>query len=222
MTELAVVLKPDLTEQITLSSQAKGLIIQSSEDYVYGGDLFKSVDAEIKNRKEFFKPMKDKAFAAHKQICKQEEESVGELLIIKTDVKRKLETYDAEQVRIAREEEARLREIARKEEEERRIQEALQAEADGEKELADEILKEEVYVPPVTVMKATPKVSGVIFRTYWKHEVKDLKKLVKAVFEGRAPLDCLEPNNVFLGAEATSRKRQEEIYPGVFAYSVRL
>lgn len=143
-----------------------------------------------------------------------------------------------EEARIA--EELRILEEERKAEEERLMQAAIEAEKSGNKAQAEELINvaEErsqeaaqaaaeiqaapVYVPPVVVPKATPKLAGgPVYQTRWKHQVVNLMDLVKAVASGRAPINALQTNYVFLGQQARSLKEHMNI-PGVRAYAERV
>lgn len=62
---------------------------------------------------------------------------------------------------------------------------------------------------------AAEAVSGISHRTTYGVNDVDLLKLVKAVATGMAPMQCLEPNMKFLGAQARAFKMVGVIYPGV-------
>lgn len=92
-------------------------------------------------------------------------------------------------------------------------QELFQAEAD-----TAEILGSIVTVAPtVTAPKA---VSGLSTRKIYSVESVDLLTLVKAVAEGRAPLECIQTNASFIGAQARAFKRKGELFPGVMVEEI--
>jgi hypothetical protein len=98
--------------------------------------------------------------------------------------------YRAEQKRIQEAEEARLREIARKEEEDRRLVEAAELEAEGRADEADEILEAPVtYVAPVVHIE-TPKVDNRMYRTQIKVRVKNRIVFLTSV-RPEVLIDCL-------------------------------
>jgi hypothetical protein len=68
---------------------------------------------------------------------------------------------------------------------------------------------------------APPKVDGLSGRTTYTAEVTDLAALVRAVAAGEAPLECLRPDDKFLGAQARAFKKTGLIYPGVQAAAQR-
>lgn len=206
---------------LSIPDQIRAITITSPETYQQMAGVFLTIKALRKEIADTFNPLIQKAHESHRAILAEKKRHDEPLDKAEKEGKSAMQFYDAEQERIRREEERRLQEIARKAEEERKLQEALEAEQAGDKEAAEEILQEEIYVPPVSIPKATPKVSGVVFRTTWKHRVTNLKELVKAVAEGKAPLQCLQANDVFLGAQTRAMKTPGNIYPGVEAYSER-
>lgn len=226
MPDLAVVEKETEFEQkaLTIPDQVKALIITDSESYISMSDLMKAIDGLIEQVNEGYDDLIREAHLHHKKLIAKKARYADPLLLGKKEAKRRMEAYDAEQKKIAEAEAARLREEARKIEEQRLLNEALAAEAEGDKETLREIEEEmsrPVYVPPVYIPPATPKVSGVVFRTYYHHRVTNLKELVLAVSRGIAPIQCLKADDVFLGAQATSFKKEGILFPGVESYSER-
>lgn len=196
---------------LSIPEQVNAITITSPETYQKMADIFLVIRGLRKEISESFDPLIKKAHEAHKAIIAEKARHDEPLNKGEKEAKRLMQAYDAEQARIAREEEARLREIARKAEEERQFQEALRAEQEGDKELAEEIIQEEVYVPPVTVQRAVPKVSGVVFRTYWKWEIVNAKLI---------PREYLIPDAVRIGKIVSDMKDKTNI-PGIKAYSER-
>lgn len=56
--------------------------------------------------------------------------------------------------------------------------------------------------------------TGTTIREKWVFEVTDLNALIKAVAEGKAPIDCLKANDVYIGQRTRSDKKNLKI-PGV-------
>jgi hypothetical protein len=89
--------------------------------------------------------------------------------------------YNAEIRRQREAEESRLREIARKEEEERILREAEALQAEGRTDEADEIMSEPVvYVAPAVRIE-TPKVDNRMYKTALKVKVNDRMKFLSTV-----------------------------------------
>ena len=118
-------------------------------------------------------------------------------------------------------EENRLRLIAEKEAEERRLADALAAEAEGDLEEAEAILDEvPAFVPPPIVSRTVQTGNGIIERETWHFQVDNLKALVGAVSAGKIPLNAILANTVFLGQQARSLKGSMD-YPGVKVWATK-
>ena len=200
------------TRALTIIEQANVLTVKDGKDYVEAGVLWKAIK-ELKDKvNETFKPIIEKAHAAHKEALAQKAKIFDPLEMAGRLVKGIMEKYNREQKAIRQAKERRLREIARKEEEERRLREAIEAEANGEKDISEAILEEPIYVPPIIIEKEVPKVSGIVFREIWDFEIVD-EKLI--------PFEYLQPNMIKIGSVVRSLKSATNI-PGIRAFSRRV
>lgn len=196
--------------------------IKTADEYLYVNELWKAGKALLDEIDEGYDDIIKSAHKLHKDaLAKKAKYYVPAETSVKA-AKMLMNVYDAEQEAIRQAEQRRLQEEARKREEEARLQAAIEAEKEGAKEEAEQILEQPAYVPPVVLQKATPKVAGgPVFRTVWKHQVTDLMLLVKAVAAGQVPLAAIQANDVFLGQQARSLKDAMQI-PGVKSYSERV
>lgn len=64
---------------------------------------------------------------------------------------------------------------------------------------------------------APQRLTGIATRLIYSAEVVDLPALVRAVAEGQAPLQCLQADRKFLGAQARALQQEGLIFPGVQA-----
>lgn len=80
---------------------------------------------------------------------------------------------------------------------------------------ADAAAQEAAVVTLPPVVTAPARVTGISSRTTYSAQVDDLLALVKAVAEGKAPVEALQANTVFLGAQARAFKKAGPLYPGV-------
>ncbi|TFZ03097.1 hypothetical protein EZ313_17955 [Ramlibacter henchirensis] len=64
-------------------------------------------------------------------------------------------------------------------------------------------------------LAATTRLEGISERTTYAAQVTDLRQLVCAVAAGQAPLECLQADEKFLGAQARALRRTGQLYPGV-------
>lgn len=200
------------SKALTVIEQANAVVVKSSEDYTLAGRLWNEIKALKTEVDNAFKPIIFKANQAHKEALAQRDKIFKPLEVAGKLVKGAMERFDREQEAIRQAEERRLREEARKAEEERRLQEAIEAEQNGEVEIAEEIMQEEVYVPPVIVEKEVPKVEGVVYRTVWKFRIRDINKV---------PREYLKIDEVKIGAVVRAMKQECKI-PGIEVYSERV
>jgi hypothetical protein len=210
------------TKAVSIVDQAKAVKVVDSDTYPAAGTIWKSIGDMIKEVKDTFDPIVSAAHHAHKQATEKRAKFLDPLTAAQKSVKQLMGAYDAEQERIRRAEEARLAEIARREEEERRLQEAIAAEKEArangatKEEAAQEaqsIVDEPVYVPPVVVPKATPKMAGgPVYRTIWRFRIKDVNLI---------PRQYMVPNETAIGGVVRSLKGTTNI-PGIEVYEERV
>lgn len=200
----------EITERaLTVPEQAKAITITTSDDYVRAGELLLVIKDIRKEIDATFDPIIKKAHETHKEAVAQKKKVDAPLVEAEGIIKPRIAAYMAEQERIRREEEARLREIARKEEEERRLLEAIAAEESGQKEEATAILEEPAYVAPVIVPKTTPKVQGISMQKRWTFRI---------VNPSLIPREYLTIDEQKIGAVVRALKDQASI-PGVEVYA---
>lgn len=163
-------------------------------------------------------------------------------------LKRAMVTWTSEQERLAAEARARAEAEARAERERlaaiereqaeaaRKAQEEAQAAAAaGDQEAAAAAMaaaqaaQEQAAVAAMTAnvvtvapaVEAPAKVTGISGRINYSAEVTDLLALVQAVAAGIAPIECLQADAKFLGAQARAFKKAGQLYPGVMAVAER-
>ena len=218
------------TKSVTIVDQAKAVKVTDAESYKMAGGLYKSIGEMIKEVKDTFDPICDAANRAHKEATAKRAKFLDPLQDAYRSVKGLMAAWDAEQERIRMEEQRRLAEIARKEAEERAILEAIAAEEEAKRngataeeaeEEAAAIIEQPVYVPPVVVPKAVPKVQGVSYRELWSAECFDVKALCRAIGEGRASTEYVSPNMPALNRVATALKSTMNV-PGCRAVMRRV
>lgn len=199
-------------KSLTIIDQARAVRVFNAQSYTLAGEMWKQIRDMMKEVASTFDPIITAAHAAHKKALEKKAQYYTPLEQAQKSVKQLMSRYDEEQARIAREEAARLAEIARKAEEERLLQEAIMAEEAGEKEEAAAILQEEVYVAPITIAKATPKLNGgPIYREITKFEI---------INEFLIPRQYLCVDMVKLGGVVRALKGAANI-PGIRVYSER-
>lgn len=179
MNDLAI--NEDKTRELSGVSQkaiasATALVIFDQSGLEAASGLLKGFKSAKEAVTDFFKPLKDKAYAAHKEICDREKEMLAPYLGADAMVRQKVNAYTAEQERIRREKEAELRRL--QEAEMRRLaEEAAQLEADGKHADADAALNQAIMTESVSqsvfVQPAQEKIQGISYRTEYEVIVVD-------------------------------------------------
>lgn len=83
---------------------------------------------------------------------------------------------------------------------------------------AQELMQQAEEAQVVTyagALVAPTRLEGISERTTYAAQVTDLRQLVGAVATGQAPLECLQADDKFLGAQARAVRRTGQLYPGV-------
>jgi hypothetical protein len=206
------------SQALSVPERAKLIVITTAAEYVAAGELLKTVKGLRAEIDSTFDPIISKAHDAHKEALAQKRKVDAPLVEAEGILKPRISTYLREEERKRQEEEMRLQKEARDREEAEQLAKADILHEIGEVAAANQVLEEEIYVPPVVLPSSAPKVAGISMRETWSAQVVDLMKLVKAVAEGKAPIQCISANTVFLGQQARSMKAALN-YPGVKAVS---
>ena len=202
---------------LSIPAQAQAFSIVSNGDYKQADDLlvaWKVIENEIHTA---FDPICDAAFKAHKEAVTQRKKYLDPIENGRSILKPKMFVFQKEQERIRYEAQKKAEEETRKQAEELALQAAVEAEAAGNKELAEAIINEPVKAAPVSIPKVVPK-SETRFRLQYYAEILDLRKLIAEIAAGRQPITLVEPNMSALNKIAVALKDSMNI-PGVVAKS---
>lgn len=189
--------------------KAQDMMIASNEDYKVAGDFLLDLKDLQKQINEFMDPIIKKAHEAHKEAIKQKKTVESPLKEAEKIVKTKMQAWYELEEKKRQEEERRLQEQAQKEAEEKRLAEAEALEKAGNDEAALNKLDEDVAAPTVIVPKQTPKIEGVSNRQVWNYRIKD---------ESKIPREYMIPDRVRIGQIVRANKDRTDI-PGVEVYS---
>ena len=199
----------DITARaLTIPKEAKALRVVDVVTYARAGEVLVAVKELRRQIDAAFNPIIQKAHETHREALAQKKKAEAPLVEAEGIIKPQIAAYQAEQERIRRAEEARIRAELAKAEEEARLQAAIEAEAEGRKEEAEEILEEPVQVAPVVLPKAMPKLEGVSTRKIWKYRIVD---------ESKIPREYMMPDLAKIGGVARSLGDKARI-PGVEIY----
>lgn len=173
----------------TLEQQAQTYQIVSNTDYEEAAGFLKRVKGAESEVKAYWKPAKDAAAKAHKEICEKEKAMLSICESAESILKGKMLTYSQkiEAERRAAEEQARK---AAQEESDRLLAEAAKAEKSGDSMAAtiNMAMAEQMENVKPAAQVAAPKVSGVSTKKVWKVRVDD-EKAVPAYANGI----CIRP-----------------------------
>jgi hypothetical protein len=216
--------EPDTTELQAESSalihEAQSLAIVDDATFSAAAEFMNGCAALRKKIVSAFADPKKKADEAHKSICALERTQLEPVAVAEAIAKKRISEYRAAQEQRAAEERRRLEAIAKKQEEDRRLQEALDAEADGDSAAAEEIIAAPIVTPPVRVAPPTPK-AAVSFREVWKWDLEGFHDLVKHCAAHPEDLCYLSINTVNVNRDVTTRKSAFN-KPGIRVYSEKV
>lgn len=171
---------------LTTVERANALQVTSVQLRGEAAELGRALAALEKEATEFFAPMKEKAFAAHKEICAKEKTVLDPILNAKRTLSRGIGSFDDKMEIERRAKEARLQEEERKRAEaeaaehaqEQAIEDAIFLEQAGDVQGAAAVLNNPMpvlpKVVPVVVQSAIPKIEGVSGSTNWTFRITNV------------------------------------------------
>lgn len=160
-------------------------------------------------------PIIAQANAAHKSLTRLRAELLAPIGLARDTVARKITDYESAERERAAAEERRLALLARQAEDERRLEDAILAEALGDDDAASDIL--EAPAPPVPIIHVEAnisKVEGVSTRRSHKADVIDLVALVQFIAANTSWSHLVKPNQTALNAVVREQGMECKI-PGV-------
>lgn len=201
------------SKAMSIVDKAKTVTVTDVTTYTAAGNLWKAIKDMMKEVADTFDPLIEAAHVSHKKALEKKAKFYQPLDLASRSIKKLMSDYDSEQERIRKAEEERLQKIAQKEAEDRRLQEAIEAEKAGKNEEAAAIIETPVTVAPVVVAKATPKMEGgPVYRTIWKFRIKNAALI---------PREYLIVDEVKIGGLVRSMKSAVSI-PGIEVYEERV
>lgn len=170
-----------LNKEVTdIEFRAEGFVIQNETDYADAGEFGKELKRKSAQVQEFFKPMKDSAYQAHRAICDREKAMLKPLQNAEQIIKKTMASYVQEQERKRREQEEAMRRAAEAERE-RKLAEAAELESAGKTEDAEAAMTEAMVMDDASRYSAPavekPKVQGVSTSKDWEIESIDAEKV---------------------------------------------
>jgi len=206
------------TKVMAIPEQAHLIVVSDNDSMTMADNTKSAIKEMLKEIDGVFKSMSDKAFQAHRAITGKWKEVRAPLEEADAYLTKQVKTYLRKLEDIRLEEERRLREVARKQEEERRLADALEAEKEGNVEEAQAILEEEMFVPPPVVKVDVPKVDNRKYRTIPRARCIDKMKLIRFVAQNPALADLLDYNSSVGNNKAKSMGKEINNIPGLSYY----
>src|SRR3990167_482578 len=198
--------------------KVRTLKIGNNDAYVMAGHFRRAIKDGIKEIESQHDDNIRRWHEGHRKAISERDERLLPYMQAETILGLKILDYKREQDNLKTEEEERIRKELAKQEEERRLTEAIEAEAAGDKETAEELISAPIEIPPVILPKATPKLDRTAIKTYWKCEVIDMRALLLGVLNDSVPMQAIIPNMPLLGQIVRTLKKEMR-YPGVKVWS---
>jgi hypothetical protein len=182
------------SQALVMSEQARLISVTDKMSMEIADNTVDEIGKAITRINNHYKPLADAAFKSHRLITTQWNKMKQPLEDVKTHLVNQVKAYQRKVREEAEAEQRRLAEIARKQEEERRLAEALEAEKEGKVEEAQAIIEEEVFVPTPVVRPDVPKVDGRRYATKPKARVINKMDVIKVVASNPTLIDLLDIN----------------------------
>lgn len=176
---MTTVQAPDTTamasEGTALVAQAQAVKIVDHPGYEAAGALLVSVATLRKTIETAFKDPKAKAHEAHKAITELEKKMLKAPSEAETILKTEMARFQRADAERRAKEAAAAQEAIRKQEEDRRLAEAVQLEAAGMPEMAEAVISAPIQPAAVSIPK--PTAAGISTVTVWTFRIVDVAAL---------------------------------------------
>jgi hypothetical protein len=192
------------TRTRTWPERARAAAVTDADSFRQAGELLTGIKALRSEIASTCDPVIAAAHKAHKAATGQKQTLEGPLVEAETIIKQNMATWSRAEDQRRRDEEARLTALARQQEEESRLAEAVGLEAAGEPELAAAVLDAPSTTAAVTLPKAAA--DGVSMRQLWRGECLDLRKLCAAIADGTVPPNAVVADQKVLNNMARALK----------------
>ena len=180
--------------------------VTTPEELENANNAGRVLQASTKEVENFYKPLKQQVDAFKAPLLAHEKEFAGPIEAEKKRLGSLITSYNQEQERIRQEAERKAREEAEKAAREEALARAVELEAAGDSEAAEQVLNEPIQAPVVIQQESPVRMAGQVGKTVYSCVVTDVKALLKAVAEGKAPMQCFSLDQGWLNKKATLEK----------------
>lgn len=177
-------------------------VVNSPESLEHANNLGRILQTGGKDCEAFFKPIKQSIDAIKAPVLAAENTFKNALEAEKKNLGNLITVYNRELDRQRAEEERQQREVAEQQAREEVLNRAVELDVSGDTEGAAALLEEPVMAPVVIQQKAPAKMSGQVSTTRYSCIVDNVKALMQAVLEGKAPMACFTVDQSFLNKKA--------------------
>lgn len=155
----------------TVEMQAEAIAITDAVSYEAAADMLRNIKDVGKKVEEYWEPLRQSTYEAYQNVLTRKKEMVEPLKSAEKILKGKIGTFQLEQERIRREQEEAMRKAAQ-EEADRKLAEALEAQANGDVVGAEYAMAEAEVMDNVAtagrVQSQVPKAKGISTSKTWK------------------------------------------------------
>lgn len=200
-----IALKKDI-QQLVLDA-SKITQVTTPEELENANNAGRVLQASTKEVELFYKPLKQQVDAFKAPLLAHEKEFAGPVDAEKRRLGGLIMAYNQEVLRKQQEAERIAREEADRVAREEQLSRAVELEQSGDTEAAEQVLNEPVMAAPVVIQQEAPvRMVGQVGKTAYKCVVTNVKELLKAVAEGKAPMQCFTLDQGWLDKKAALDK----------------
>jgi hypothetical protein len=164
--------------QASIADRAKSIEVRDKVTAETAAEVRNAARQLLKQIDETFDPLIKQAHDHHKALLATKKKHADPINVeIINPLNAKLLDYNRRVDKERQEEQARLQEIAKKDQEDRRVNEARELKARGDHEAADQVIEDAITETAPVVQVQKEKIAGVTFRDVWRWEITDVAKI---------------------------------------------
>ena len=197
-----------LANEVTdIESRAEGMVVTDDRQYTEAGEFGVLLKQKMAEVTAFFAPMKKAAHDAHKQVCDREKQMLKPLKEAEGILKRSMGAYVLKKEKERQEVEQAARWIA-KEAVDKKLEEAVAAEATGNQAALSDALMDATIADNasrmVSVESSIPQAKGVSYKKDWQITNIDTNRVPDSIFGVIIrPVDTADVMRLILSSNVT-------------------
>jgi hypothetical protein len=198
-------LNKDIQQLVLDSSKIKQ--VTNPEELEQANNAGRVLQASTKEVELFYTPLKRQVDAFKAPLLQHEKEFAGPVDAEKKRLGGLITGYNQEVLRKQQEAERQAREEADRVAREEQLARAVELEQSGDVEAAEQVLNEPTIPAAVVIQQEAPvRMVGQVGRLTYKCVVTDVKALLRAVADGKAPMSCFTLDQSWLDKKAALDK----------------